>query len=194
MQRYSNKQAGPWSSPIKPYNSDQKPLDISLRTCETAAQPPSPPPSAQTSARLRPLRCTYRQPGTSGQQSPNVTVVRNLHTRSKSTFRWRSAPDAGVEGSLQGLVFAITGSLDRLTDDDLTEMVETCGATLTQTMNADCNYLIVGTNGSTGAVDKATKAGKTVLNEAQFFHLVVNRGRQKHLQNRLATNDNDGHN
>ena len=98
------------------------------------------------------------------------------HKTHASTFRWQRCREI-VMDSLDGITFSITGTLERLSREDLVEMIEWCGGTVYKTLAKKSQYLIVGDRPSKAWIKKALDMGKNVIYEEEFFTMVKNLGR-----------------
>ena len=81
--------------------------------------------------------------------------------------------------SLEGMSFTITGFLERITRDDLIELIECSGGTVYKTLAKKTQFLIIGNNASKTWIKNAIETGKEVLNEDDFFRLVQRYGKTK---------------
>ncbi|KAI0242312.1 DNA replication factor C complex subunit Rfc1 [Massospora cicadina] len=78
----------------------------------------------------------------------------------------------GVEDSLSGKTFVLTGQLSSITRDDTMDLIKRCGGRVTSAVSSKTTYLIVGEDPGETKVAKANSLNTPTLDEDKFFELV----------------------
>lgn len=74
------------------------------------------------------------------------------------------------EGTLSGMTFVVTGSLDQFSRDGILEHIESLGGKVTGSVSKKTSWVLAGAAPGT-KLDKAIKVGVPVIDEAQFLRL-----------------------
>lgn len=77
-----------------------------------------------------------------------------------------------VGGPLQGLKFAVTGSLESMGREQAAEKIRSLGGTFQSSVGKDTDYLVVGGNVGASKLTKAAKLGTKQIDETEFLKLV----------------------
>lgn len=75
-------------------------------------------------------------------------------------------------GKLNGLKFAVTGTLESMGRDEAAEKIRAFGGTFQTSVGKDTDYLVVGANVGASKLTKAAKLGTKQLNEKNFLDLL----------------------
>lgn len=73
---------------------------------------------------------------------------------------------------LSGLKFAITGTLEGISRDEMAQKIEKLGGEFQSTITKETNYLLVGTNVGSNKIAKANKYNIVVINQQEFDKLI----------------------
>jgi DNA ligase (NAD+) len=96
-----------------------------------------------------------------------------LEQLKESGLNFSSSRRPSTEGALAGKVFVLTGSLQNLTRDEATELIESAGGRTSSSVSKKTDYLLAGE--ATGSkYSKAEKLGIPILDEAAFRKLLQN--------------------
>lgn len=104
------------------------------------------------------------------QEPRNQDVLDALETRVELTVEAEPAT-----GSLEGLVFVFTGSLETLTRSEAKKLVERHGAKATGSVSKNTDYLVAGEGGGS-KLDEARSLEVPTLDEQAFLALLRERG------------------
>lgn len=77
-----------------------------------------------------------------------------------------------VEGKLEGVKFAITGSLTNIARTVAADRIRQNGGVFQSSLGKDTDYLVVGENVGAGKLTKAAKFGTKQITEEEFFKLI----------------------
>lgn len=83
----------------------------------------------------------------------------------------------GSPTCLDGLTFVLTGELECLTRDDLTDLIRRYGGRVTSAVSSKTDYLIVGRDAGQRKLDEAARHGTKQLDDDQLFALITERSR-----------------
>lgn len=75
-------------------------------------------------------------------------------------------------GSLTGIRFAVTGTLEHMTRDDAADRIRQLGGTFQSSVGKDTTYLVMGGNVGASKLEKAQQYGTRVITELQFMELL----------------------
>lgn len=75
-------------------------------------------------------------------------------------------------GQLSGLTIVVTGRLSDMTRDQTAALLRKSGATITETVNHNVDYVVVGDNPG-NKLRKAKELGIKLLNESQLRRLLA---------------------
>lgn len=75
-------------------------------------------------------------------------------------------------GKLAGLGFVVTGTLDSMGRDEAAEKIRALGGEFHSSVVKSTNYLVAGRNTGKSKLEKATKLGTKVIDEAEFLKLL----------------------
>jgi DNA ligase (NAD+) len=77
-----------------------------------------------------------------------------------------------VGGPLQGLKFAVTGSLESMGREQAAEKIRSLGGTFQSSVGKDTDYLVVGANVGASKLTKAAKLGTKQIDEKGFLKVI----------------------
>ncbi|HSR62189.1 MAG TPA: NAD-dependent DNA ligase LigA, partial [Gammaproteobacteria bacterium] len=105
------------------------------------------------------------------KQKDNVEVIKRLR---KAGVTWEEHKTHG-EQPLSGQTFVLTGSLDSMTRDEATDVLQSLGAKVTGSVSKNTNYVICGAEPGSKA-DKAEELNVKILGEKDFLALLEKHG------------------
>ena len=100
---------------------------------------------------------------------------KNILAKLKSSGVWPIAtPTAEIQsvGSLSGLTFVVTGTLEYFTRDEIKEFIQSNGGKLIGSVSKKTSYLVLGKNPGS-KLDKAHQTGVKILNEEELRNLAA---------------------
>ena len=99
----------------------------------------------------------------------NQEVVERLR-QAGLNFRSSQSSEPSGQKTLAGKTFVLTGTLPSMTREDATARIESLGGKVSGSVSKKTHYVIAGEDAGS-KLEKATKLGVLVLNEAQFLEL-----------------------
>ena len=78
----------------------------------------------------------------------------------------------GSSGSLEGKKFAITGSLEGASREEMAEKIRAKGGVFQSSVGIDTDYLVVGANVGSSKLEKAKKLGTKVISEQELINFL----------------------
>ena len=98
----------------------------------------------------------------------NREVIKKLRA---AGVHWPKVERRAVSSPLQGKTFVLTGTLAAMTRDEAKQRLQGLGAKVTGSVSAKTDYVIAGEEPGS-KLDKARTLNVTVLDEAQFLHML----------------------
>jgi len=102
------------------------------------------------------------------RQPHNVEVVRALLD---AGVHWDEIAEVKTEQPLQGQTFVITGTLSSMSREEAKARLQALGGKVTGSVSKSTSYVIAGADPGS-KLTKAQELGVTVLDEAEFLHLI----------------------
>lgn len=99
----------------------------------------------------------------------NIDVIERLSRAGVAMAEIRRSGEDGIEQTLEGLTFVLTGSLEELglTREEASERIQAMGGKTSSSVSKKTSYVIAGTSPGS-KYDKAIKLGVPVMDEAQL--------------------------
>jgi len=79
--------------------------------------------------------------------------------------------DKGLSGSLEGMTFVLTGTLEDYTRSEAGRIIEDLGGKVTSSVSKNTNYVLAGANPGS-KLEKARKLGVRIINQQEFENLI----------------------
>ncbi|KAJ9064148.1 DNA replication factor C complex subunit Rfc1 [Entomophthora muscae] len=122
------------------------------------------------------------EPKMEPKEEPKVEPMAEAPAAKKFNF-WavkNAAPSAlgskeipvGVENSLAGKTFVLTGQLSSITREDTADLIKKCGGRVTSAVSSKTTYLVLGEDSGPSKIEKARSLGVQTLDEDQLFALI----------------------
>jgi DNA ligase (NAD+) len=101
----------------------------------------------------------------------NRALVAKLAAAGVNMASQQPEPGAGAPGPLSGKTFVLTGTLPRMTRDEATELIESRGGKVTDSVSKKTDYVVAGAEAG-AKLAKAETLGIPVLDEAGLLQLL----------------------
>ena len=103
-------------------------------------------------------------------QKPNRDLIEALR-KAGLNFNQQELPSSGVEHSLSGQSFVLTGTLNTLSREKAKQLIETKGGVVSSSVSGKTSYLVVGESPGS-KLEKAQKLNIPILSEEDFLSLL----------------------
>ena len=102
------------------------------------------------------------------EEPENLETIEKLKAAGVNT---KEVVVTGAEGPLSNKTLVLTGSLESLTRNEATELIERHGGRVSSSVSRKTDYVVAGTDPGSN-LDKARQLGIPVLTESEFLELI----------------------
>ncbi|KAH6934569.1 hypothetical protein HPB50_025434 [Hyalomma asiaticum] len=110
-------------------------------------------------------------------QAKKVSTAKESHEDDdfQKTLEKLDEKKEGTPGCLKGVTLVVTGVLECIERDDAKELLERCGAKVTQSVSRNTTYLVAGRDSGPAKIRKAEECKVEIIDEDALYELIESR-------------------
>ncbi|XP_037513420.1 replication factor C subunit 1 [Rhipicephalus sanguineus] len=140
-------------------------------------------PGKQAAKKEKPAPAKEKVPKEEKPAAATVPAFRRGNAASYQSYLNREGPrllgtrdiPEGAPGCLKGVTLVVTGVLECIERDDAKELLERCGAKVTQSVSRNTTYVVAGRDSGPAKIRKAEECKVEIIDEDALYELIESR-------------------